>query len=588
MKKINVAIILAMTAILIFINTAFYYNTRKNLIDAQEQSIEIVSKNVKSALETNYRGEKLFDDMLGDKLYTASIAVEKALPPHIKDVSNEQLVQLSKELGVDDITLLVKDSKDSHSFIGAKSSDSKEIGAETKDWGANWNRMFSQLMDKHSVTLEKNWGMSLPNYWAGPYSISSTHPGLMEKWGYYNDGTTDYLIDPYMGEKRYESYQKEAGVNGLIQNAIKENPFLIEIGVVNYNALVGTDKKSKEELRTHSLVLSHRFVPFGNLHYQHPLEKDLATKAIEGGNTLTSVVNINGRDILKTYIPITLNLEGNIVHNKMIAIVASNYDIIQQALYNKELQSLLISLICFVFGLLFTLLLTRYVTKQGILITQVQRIFSDNIERLFKTVKAHRHDFNHHIFTIQGLLGMRRYEEAQEYIRNLTRIQTTINDVIPVDIPALNGLLQAKIAEGMDKQIRFEHHFEGFEVVSLDTMKITNLVRILGNILDNAYHAVESNPNDNRRVILRAKVKKGLLVFDIHNNGEPIAPEHLSRIFEYGFTTRENQGGTGIGLASSKKIIEGYKGEITVTSNKDWTTFTINLPLSQRELIQAV
>jgi PAS domain S-box-containing protein len=65
----------------------------------------------------------------------------------------------------------------------------------------------------------------------------------------------------------------------------------------------------------------------------------------------------------------------------------------------------------------------------------------------------------------------------------------------------------------------------------------------------------------------------------VHDTGAGIAPEHLFRIFEPYFTTKEK--GSGLGLASVYSIIKRHEGHISVESKPGrGTTFDIYLPAS--------
>ena len=65
----------------------------------------------------------------------------------------------------------------------------------------------------------------------------------------------------------------------------------------------------------------------------------------------------------------------------------------------------------------------------------------------------------------------------------------------------------------------------------------------------------------------------------ISDDGESIPEEYLSKIFEPLITTKQE--GTGLGLASCKKIIEQHDGFISVSNNP--VTFTIILPAKESE-----
>jgi two-component system sensor histidine kinase HydH len=61
------------------------------------------------------------------------------------------------------------------------------------------------------------------------------------------------------------------------------------------------------------------------------------------------------------------------------------------------------------------------------------------------------------------------------------------------------------------------------------------------------------------------------------DNGSGIQPDALTKIFEPFYTTKPD--GTGLGLAVSRKIIEGHGGKLEITSDPgQGTTVNVNLP----------
>jgi signal transduction histidine kinase len=67
----------------------------------------------------------------------------------------------------------------------------------------------------------------------------------------------------------------------------------------------------------------------------------------------------------------------------------------------------------------------------------------------------------------------------------------------------------------------------------------------------------------------------------VQDTGQGIAPEHLPRIFDRGFTTKPPGKGSGIGLAVVKEITEAmFGGTIGVESRVGiGTTFTLSVPI---------
>ena len=68
------------------------------------------------------------------------------------------------------------------------------------------------------------------------------------------------------------------------------------------------------------------------------------------------------------------------------------------------------------------------------------------------------------------------------------------------------------------------------------------------------------------------------VVIEVEDTGPGIPPEHLDRIFEPYFTTKE--GGTGLGLALAHKIIQDHDGSIRVEGGVgEGATFVVTLPV---------
>lgn len=106
-------------------------------------------------------------------------------------------------------------------------------------------------------------------------------------------------------------------------------------------------------------------------------------------------------------------------------------------------------------------------------------------------------------------------------------------------------------------------------------MQRMHLSEILVNVLLNAREAMQGRPGE-----LRLKI--GLLdddsvVVTIQDSGPGIAPEHLDKIFDPYFSTKEK--GTGLGLAILKHNLELYRGTVRVESVLGkGATFVIQLP----------
>ena len=77
-------------------------------------------------------------------------------------------------------------------------------------------------------------------------------------------------------------------------------------------------------------------------------------------------------------------------------------------------------------------------------------------------------------------------------------------------------------------------------------------------------------------------MRDGSIRVQIQDSGTGIAPENLSRIFDPYFTTR--QGGYGLGLMMTHRIVQEHGGEIEVKSSPGkGTLFVLTLPVRSTE-----
>ncbi|MBI4513949.1 MAG: PAS domain S-box protein [Gemmatimonadetes bacterium] len=109
------------------------------------------------------------------------------------------------------------------------------------------------------------------------------------------------------------------------------------------------------------------------------------------------------------------------------------------------------------------------------------------------------------------------------------------------------------------------------------------LENVLVNLLLNA---ADASPEGGLiRVATRARDAGRTVELEVSDAGCGIAPELLERIFEPFFTTKQRSGGTGLGLAVSRSIVQAHGGEIQVRSEPgEGSAFTVTLPIrSQRE-----
>jgi len=109
----------------------------------------------------------------------------------------------------------------------------------------------------------------------------------------------------------------------------------------------------------------------------------------------------------------------------------------------------------------------------------------------------------------------------------------------------------------------------------------TEFGRIFLNLLSNAIESYGKAPKNNQRIIKVYTIKRPHnFCFIVKDHGGGIRSENLNKIWLEFFSTKKNCGGSGIGLYSSKKIIENkFHGHIKVKSCwQKGSSFIIKIP----------
>jgi len=175
---------------------------------------------------------------------------------------------------------------------------------------------------------------------------------------------------------------------------------------------------------------------------------------------------------------------------------------------------------------------------------------------------------------IEDLLNVSRIEQGRAMQINWE----------PVDIGSIVRKIiatQLPIAKAHDIMPDFS---DDFPLIDGDADK---LGQVLTNLVDNA---IKYSPRGGRVLVTGVidPADPGKVRISISDEGIGVSSEHLPRLFDrfYRVDNRDNReiGGTGIGLALVKALVEAHHGTIEVESEPgQGSTFTVTLPIEQKE-----
>jgi signal transduction histidine kinase len=146
----------------------------------------------------------------------------------------------------------------------------------------------------------------------------------------------------------------------------------------------------------------------------------------------------------------------------------------------------------------------------------------------------------------------------------LNKIPTRIDDLVRH---------VASLMQGEAERAGVTLHAEVLDATEIEA-DADKLTQALLNLVHNSLAACRAGG----RIDISSSRQGERMVIRIEDNGAGIAPEHLSKIFNLYFTTREE--GSGLGLSIVQQIIALHDGTIQVQSDPGkMTRFTISLPI---------
>ncbi|MFD0674635.1 ATP-binding protein [Cohnella sp. GCM10027633] len=261
--KLTLLITLVVTIVLSLNISAYYYSTKRDMRENARQQMQDVAMQVNASVQSTQEFRQHMEDALAEKIRLTAIAAKQELDPRADNVTNEQLAALSERLGVEGITLWQR--KSDGDIVVSKSSAPEEVGMSSKTW-SYWFTAFNELFDHRDVqTVSK--GERMPHFWSGPINFATSDPSKIYKWGNYYDGTTDYLINPFVDGNPVLEFEENSGTNAVIRTILRSNPNILEISGIDpefFGKPIIWRKKQGQLIQN----LDVRQVPFGTYKLQ--------------------------------------------------------------------------------------------------------------------------------------------------------------------------------------------------------------------------------------------------------------------------------------------------------------------------------
>ncbi|WP_199614893.1 sensor histidine kinase [Paenibacillus alkalitolerans] len=574
-KRLTFIFIILLVSVLCINNAVNYISTKRELTNNLLEQTQNISSQIEAGIVRSQQAYHYVDLLTANNLRTAAIAVKYALPSRYEEVTNEQLAYLSEQLGVSDITLFAQLQDD---VVSVRSSDKKELGLSTKGW-EHYYDAYLQLFETQNVS-NPSYGQSLPNYWAGEIAPSASNlEESKNKYGYYYDGSTDYLINPYVTSKYILELEHYTGVEKILQDTILKQDQIMEISIFNpLTFSVPDDQLVNVRQGVEIPQYVNRKILFGT--YSLPLRGDAEhiQKTFAENRTIHALDSLNGKQVMRSFHAVNDTTLGS----PYVIGITTDYSLIQEKLENQLERYVLMSLIALFLSFLIIWFFYRYVNKTRDDVAQeLQDNYNEEIQSLFVAVRGQRHDFCNHLNTMKAMMDRNRQEQLHQYISELVQETVEMNDIVGIGHPAIAATISSKLTQALHRKISFTYDFDGMSRLNgIQGVKSVDLVKILGNLIDNAFDEVELLDAEERNVHVHGRLEGTCILFTVVNSLQrELTKERLEKMFQPHYTTKSGHH-QGIGLSIVNEKIKQYRGNIIVSTPRRKTIeFRVSVPI---------
>ena len=196
----------------------------------------------------------------------------------------------------------------------------------------------------------------------------------------------------------------------------------------------------------------------------------------------------------------------------------------------------------------------------------------DEVQNIYQTMRAWRHDYHNHMQAIKALLSMGKKDELSDYLDNLEKDLDSIDIAIRTGNVGLDAILSSKVSIARKNNIEVNCTAK----VPAD-LKITDvhLCAIVGNLMDNAIEACEKITEGTAPRFIRIYIGlfKSQLYISVSNS---TCEKHRRRLSEL---VTSKLGEHGFGLRRIDKLAEKYDGYVNRKNEPGIFATEVMLPL---------
>jgi signal transduction histidine kinase len=229
-----------------------------------------------------------------------------------------------------------------------------------------------------------------------------------------------------------------------------------------------------------------------------------------------------------------------------------------------------------------------------------EKLEAERLAAVGQTVAGLAHGVKNLLMGLEGGIyvfksGMERGDEKrmingwQMLEENIERISSFVKEFLEFargSTPAVQLVSPARLAQQVIELFKDKAALAGIELnghlednIPYALMDEDAIHSCLVNLVSNALDACEISDRPSRHVVVSVREQNGSLIFEVADDGVGMDYEIKKRVFTNFFSTKGSGKGTGLGLLTTRKIVQEHGGKVSFESEEGkGSTFRLEFP----------
>ncbi|MEK4247207.1 sensor histidine kinase [Psychrobacillus sp. FSL K6-2684] len=187
------------------------------------------------------------------------------------------------------------------------------------------------------------------------------------------------------------------------------------------------------------------------------------------------------------------------------------------------------------------------------------------VKQYTEALRAQTHEYHNFLYTISGLIQLHSYEDAIELIQLETAEHQSLIQFMTrrLQDPFLGGIVIGFLNRAKELKVRFILDEDSYLEKIPSHLQKHLFVSIIGNLVTNAFEAVESNPEAERNVRIYIFDNGEEIIIEVEDSGNGMPNGLLDIVLTEKISTK-SEGDHGYGLVKVKDSLNDLAGKISI------------------------